>query len=165
MGGDENRRMLLITFSDNPEVRKAASAAFEGAKDLITTHLLEEQVLARTGGTMVYDGVIIGAESFSKKNFSKLIETTDWAGKKIGLFALDDKNLEKTKKAFASKNAQVISAVTLKPEGGLPFLKKGELSEGQIARAKAVGERLGRVLTGKRPTQVKEKERISGYKK
>lgn len=154
--------MLLITFSDHPEVRKAALAAFEGSRDLITTHLLEERQVTNT---TYYDGIIIGVESFSKKNFSKLIESTDWSGKKIGLFTLDDKNLEKTKKTLTTKKAQIISAVTLKLEGGMPFLKKGELSEGQTARAKAVGERLGRVLTGKKPSQNKEKNRISGYKK
>ncbi len=65
--------------------------------------------------------------------------------------------------ALEKKGVSVGKTLCVKRKGFLQFIGKPE--ENELARVRAFGERIGAAITGEKPRQVNEKNRIKNYRK
>ncbi|MFH1257557.1 MAG: hypothetical protein ABIG96_00210 [Candidatus Micrarchaeota archaeon] len=118
-----------------------------------------------------YDLIFIGFEIHNLSESAKLldfIEHNDFQGKRVALFCsyfINRKYLAKIEEKLKRKSAAVFSTISLKRQGLLTLLGKGELKENDLVRAEGFAERTVNNLAGRRITKESEKEQIRGYRK
>ncbi len=118
--------------------------------------------------------VFIGGGAFAFSDFGKqvleLVRKTSWEGRKAAVFAAcaggGRKKVDALAQALAGNGANVIGTLAIELPGVLGALGKGVLSENDLVRARAFGEKLAYHALGERPAaRRKEKENIRGYLK
>lgn len=136
---------------------KIAKGIAEGAASIETKIVTNPLELTGEKNAVCLSKSLFGGET-------KTIENSV-SGKHIYIigagFSFEDMRL--VSDAMAKKGAKVDNTLCLKRSSQLPF--GGSVSETELARAKAFGERIAASITGVRAFQENEKNRIKNYSK
>ncbi|MBI3588007.1 hypothetical protein HY995_03475 [Candidatus Micrarchaeota archaeon] len=119
-----------------------------------------------------YDLAFIGSGVYAlhaDPSIRSIVEKADWSGgRKAAFFCTyshaGKKAVGNLSKTVEKKGGVVLGTLSIRTKGILTYLGRGELTESDLVRAHAFGEKMTNTASGRWVKRVNEKERIRGYK-
>ena len=165
-------KALVLVAGGDAMLEKAAQQVLEGAREAGA-----EVDLLHPGSSLSIEGYQLVLLGISAYGLSRRMEAlsllaspkNNLENRQVRVFCVHSgpgKNaLEDAKKLLEERKAVFGGSVLLDAKGLLKHFGKGSLSEGELARAKAFGERGASHFLGRRPHLPNEKLQIPGYRK
>ncbi|MGB9576929.1 MAG: hypothetical protein ACP5O3_03885 [Candidatus Micrarchaeia archaeon] len=147
-----------IIFDESKPLKQAAQAIAEGARKAGAEATLTDSSKEKPLAADLYFAGIEKNERAAQQVQALLFSGASTAA----IFCLEGVDARKTAEFFSSQGIRVIDWITFHPKRSSLFGEK-KISDEEIVRAQAFGERVTNKFQQKRVTQPSEKHKISGY--